>query len=142
VARLPVDDVLALQQLVASYGHIVDAKEWDRLSELFTDDLVFVPWQEDVPPTSSLAELIDRWSAPDFPHPSGHHETNIVIEPDDDGTVRVTWKGIAVHYDGRCRSFVYYEHLRRTADGWRGFWRRVALQPTSVDPVLARGGPG
>jgi hypothetical protein len=140
MASLAVGDVLALHQMVAAYGHIVDAREWGRLGELFTDDLVFVPWQEGVAPTSSLAELVDRWSSPDFPHPSGHHGTNVVVQPDDDGTVLVTWKGIAVHHDGRCRSFVYYERVRRTAEGWRGFWRRVALQPTVVDPVVARAG--
>jgi hypothetical protein len=133
------EDVFALQHMVAAYGHIVDGREWDRLGELFTEDLVFIFHRDDLEPTHSLAELIERWSAPGDPHPVGHHETNVQIEPQADGTVHVTWKGIAVHYDGRCRSFVYYEHVRRTDDGWRGFWRRVVLRPTAVDPVLAAG---
>jgi hypothetical protein len=129
---LPAEDIFAIQDLIAQYGHIVDAKEWGRLSELFTDDLVFVPWQEDLAPTNELSELISRWSNPEFPHPTAHHATNILIEPDEHGVVAVTWKGLAVHRDGRTRSFVYHERLRKTDLGWRGFWRRVELRPTDV----------
>lgn len=133
------EDVFALQQMVAAYGHIVDAREWQRLGELFTEDLVFISHRDDQAPTSSLSELVARWSAPGYPHPVGHHETNVLIEPQADGTVHVTWKGVAVHHDGRCRSFVYYEHVRRSDDAWRIFWRRVVLRPTTVDAVLSAG---
>ncbi|MCU1482182.1 MAG: hypothetical protein JWQ19_2968 [Subtercola sp.] len=135
------DDLRALERIVALYGHIVDAQEWSRLGELFTDDVVMVPWQEDLLSTTSLGELIERWSAPEFPHPSGHHATNVLIDPQDDETAQITWKGIAVHHDGRCRSLLYEEHVRRTDDGWRAFWRRVTLQSTSVDPLLAQPSP-
>lgn len=134
---LPADDVLAIDQLIAAYGHIVDAREWERLSELFTEDLVFEPWQEGVAPTTSLDGLIERWSEPGFPHPTAHHATNILITPAGDGTVAVTWKGISVHRDGLSRSFVYHERLRKTERGWRGFWRRVELRPTEVPPPVS-----
>ena len=131
---LPADDVLAIQHLITAYGHIVDARQWDRLTELFTADLVFEPWQDGMPPTTTLDELIARWAAPGFPHPTAHHATNVFVEAGDDGVVVVTWKGISVHRDGLSRSFVYHERLRRTAQGWRGFWRRVELRPTDVPP--------
>jgi hypothetical protein len=35
-----VEDLLAVQQLIAAYPGIVDGREWDRLDELFTPDAV------------------------------------------------------------------------------------------------------
>ncbi len=131
---LAAEDVLGIQQLIAAYGHIIDARQWHRLSELFTADVVFEPWQDGVPPTTTLDQLIARWSAPGFPHPTAHRATNVLIDVADDDVVVVTWKGISVHRDGPSRSFVYHERLRRTAQGWRGFWRRVELRPTDVPP--------
>lgn len=36
-----VADTLAIHQLLALYGHVVDEREWDRMDELLTADLVF-----------------------------------------------------------------------------------------------------
>lgn len=131
------EDISSINHIVAAYGHIVDAKEWARLSELFTDDLVFVPWQKEAASITSLEGLIALWSAPEFPHPTGHHATNILIEPADNGVVAVTWKGISVHRNGQSRSLIYRARLRRTDEGWRGFWLRVEQRPTDVRPDVA-----
>ena len=91
--KLAADDILALQHMIIAYGHIIDSRQWERLRELFTEDLVFVPYQADMSPTTSLSELVARWSAPEYPHPVGHHETNVLIEPQ--WTARCTSRGRA-----------------------------------------------
>ena len=130
-------DVADLSRLVALYGHVVDAKEWHRLKELFTDDVVFVPFQKDAEQLTSLSQLITLWSAPDFPHPSGHHATNVLIDEAGDGVADVSWKGISVHRNGQTRSLIYRARVRRTVEGWRSFMLRVEQRPTYVDPVSA-----
>jgi salicylate 5-hydroxylase small subunit len=39
--RLNFEDWLALNQLYADYAHTVDAAQWDRWTEFFTDDCVY-----------------------------------------------------------------------------------------------------
>ena len=39
--RLSFEDWLALNQLYADYAHTVDAGQWDRWTEFFTDDCVY-----------------------------------------------------------------------------------------------------
>jgi hypothetical protein len=34
-------DIVAITQVVNLYGHVLDARDWDRLTEVFTDDGVF-----------------------------------------------------------------------------------------------------
>ena len=130
-------DIADINRQVALYGHIVDARDWPRMRELFTDNLVFVPFQSDMQELTSLDQLIELWSGAGFPHPSGHHATNVLVDPVEDGIATATWKGISVHRNGQARSLIYTERLRRTADGWRGYWLRVEQRPTHVDPVRA-----
>ena len=35
------DDIVEINQVMALYPHVIDAKQWDRLDELYTDDGVF-----------------------------------------------------------------------------------------------------
>ena len=35
------EDVIAIQQLLADYGHVVDDHDWARAHEVFADDFVF-----------------------------------------------------------------------------------------------------
>ena len=130
-------DVADLHRLVALYGHVLDGREWHRLGELFTDDIVFVPYQSDAEQLTSLSRLVSLWHAPDFPHPSGHHATNVLVDTSEGGVVDVVWKGISVHRNGQARSLIYRARARATGDGWRIFWLRVEQRPTHVDPVSA-----
>lgn len=38
---LSTEDVLAIQALLADYGHVLDDHDWDRAHEVFAEDLVF-----------------------------------------------------------------------------------------------------
>lgn len=119
-------DVMAIERLINLYGHIVDNREWDRLGELFTNDLVFDSTDMGARLRTSLVELYDDWSKPDTPHPYAHHATNIVVEILSDDDARAVSKGIGLRPGGRVGSVFYQDFLRRTPAGWRICRRRAA----------------
>jgi ketosteroid isomerase-like protein len=119
----------AAERLMSLYGHLLDERAFDRLVEVFTDDVVFVSPMPDAPTTTSLAELVERWSAPSLPHPVAHHATNVVVLAEDEDGMDVVSKGLALEADGRAWSVVYRDALRRTGDGWRIARRAVEVRP-------------
>lgn len=116
-----VEDVLALQRLQALYGHVMDARDWDALNQVFSDDAVvdFRPFD------LTLMEGLDaiRHDFGWIRHPFGHHVTNIVIDVDGD-TARMRSKILAVLDDGTAISGTYIDEARRTPAGWRLTHRR------------------
>ena len=70
---LDVADTLAIHQLLALYGHLIDERQWSRLDEVFTDDLVFDATDFGLGITHSLDELREAWTGPKAAHPLGHH---------------------------------------------------------------------
>jgi hypothetical protein len=118
--------------LLALYGHVVDERDWPRMGEIFTEDLEFVPSTGPEYVTTSLAALVERWSQPDFPHPAGHHSTNVVIESLGADRARSRCKGLAVELDGRVWSVVYDDELIRTGAGWRSSRRAATIRPTTA----------
>jgi hypothetical protein len=124
---LTADDIVAIHQLVALHGHLVDARELHRLDELFTPDAVYdvtAMGQGTVRGIGEFRELSESF-AEDERNPVGHHVTNIVVTEGPDGSASVRSKGIGVLRDGRTGSVVYDDRLRRTADGWRIAARQV-----------------
>jgi 3-phenylpropionate/cinnamic acid dioxygenase small subunit len=117
---------LAIHELLALHGHLVDAGEFERLDELFAADVVYdlkdfglgVLRGVDAIRTASL-QLGDR-------NPVAHHVTNVIIgEADAGGSVPVRSKGLAVNADGSCGSVVYHDLVVRTERGWRITYRKV-----------------
>jgi ketosteroid isomerase-like protein len=126
-------DLRAAERLMALYGHLLDERAFDRLAEVFTDDVVFVSPMPGAPTTTSLAELVERWSAPSLPHPVAHHATNVVVLAADHDGMNVVSKGLALEADGRAWSVVYRDTLHRTRDGWRIARRSVEVRPRTFD---------
>ena len=125
---LDVADTLAIHQLLALYGHLIDERQWSRLDEVFTDDLVFDATDFGLGVTHSLDELRETWTGPKAAHPLGHHATNIVVTEDADGTVRVLSKVVGVGNKGRVGSGTYRDVVVKTAEGWRLASRAVTLR--------------
>jgi hypothetical protein len=131
-----VADVLAIQDLIARYGHVLDASvedgQWERLGEIFTEDVVFDARPAGFGLMSGMSEVRGAWSAPgQVRHPRGHHSTNIVIESIVGDTARAVSKGISVFPDaggsGRVSSVLYRDNLRRVNGTWY-FARREAIR--------------
>ncbi|MGC4889206.1 nuclear transport factor 2 family protein [Micromonospora sp. DT227] len=131
---LPVADRVAIHELLALHGHLVDAGELDRMGELFTADVVYdvtsfgfgeLHGHEAI--RSAALALGDR-------NPVGHHVTNVHVTEDADGTVRAVSKGIGIHADGSVGSVVYEDVVRREGAGWRIAHRKVIPRRTPLRP--------
>ena len=123
-SALPVEDQLAIHELLARYGHLIDERAFDRLGEVFADDATYDATDFDLPVWRSLGEIVAGMTA-STQHPLAHHATNVVIAGSND-EVAVHSKGIGVGAGGRVGSVTYHDVARRTPDGWR-LSRRVVL---------------
>lgn len=122
---LSVEERLDIQQLIAFYGHLVDAADFQRLSEIFTEDAVFDLSGFDGTRYEGLPAIVAMMEASEQ-HPLAHHATNIVVQ--DSEPVTVLSKGIGVGAGGRVGSVIYRDTLRRTAAGWRILVRSCDLR--------------
>jgi hypothetical protein len=123
---LPAEDTLAIHELLSLYGHIIDAREWQRVDELFTATARYDMREFGLGLVEGAAAIRELWSRPEAAHPLAHHATNIVVSTDADGMVRVLSKGLGVGPHGRVGSVVYHDVVERTPAGWR-FAARSAL---------------
>ena len=121
-------EVLAIHELLARYGHIIDEREWQRVEELFTERTLYDMREFGLGQVRGAAAIRALWSRPDASHPLAHHATNILVSEDPDGTVRVLSKGLGVGPNGRVGSVVYRDVVERTATGWRFVSRTAQLR--------------
>jgi len=125
---LEVSDTLAIHELLALYGHVIDERAWERVGELFTATAVYDMTEFGLGVVHGAAAVRELWSRPDASHPIAHHATNIVISEHADGTVRVLSKGLGVGPNGRVGSVVYRDVVERTPAGWRFASRQGRLR--------------
>jgi SnoaL-like domain len=111
--------ILAIHELLGLYGHIIDAREWERVGELFTADCTYDMTQFGLGIVHGAQAVAALWAAPDAMHPLAHHATNIIVGEHPDGAVRVLSKGLGVGPNGRVGSVTYRDIVVRTRDGWR-----------------------
>jgi hypothetical protein len=111
------DDIVAIQQLFALYGHVQDGRDWDQLGLIVTEDVHFDARNIGGPELHSLAEwrayLEHVWC------PVAHLMTNVYITPgafEDEAKVHA--KFITVMPDGTCHTGDYHDVAVRTDAGW------------------------
>jgi hypothetical protein len=121
-------DILAIHELLARYGHIIDEGEWQRVGELFTEATRYDMREFNLGIVHGAAAIGALWSDPQAAHPLAHHATNILVSEDPDGTVRVLSKGLGVGAQGRVGSVVYRDVVSKTAAGWRFLSRTAQLR--------------
>jgi hypothetical protein len=122
IARMAIttDDRLAIYEVIALHGHLMDAGEFDRLDELFTDDFVYDLEHLGYGQLQGAQAFVDAARALGDNNPLGHHVTNtVVIAEEDGGAIRVRSKGIGIRADGSSGTVVYEDLVRRTDQGWR-----------------------
>ncbi|HEX5947714.1 MAG TPA: nuclear transport factor 2 family protein [Acidimicrobiales bacterium] len=127
---LGIEDRMAIHELLALYGHVIDERRWTDLDQVFTADAIYDGTDFGMPVTRSLADLIAEWTSEEglTRHPLAHHATNIVVTARDDGTALVRSKGIGVGNGGRVGSVTYVDEAVRTDAGWRLRSRTVTLR--------------
>ena len=132
---LTTEDRLAIHELMGRYGLVIDEREWQRIDELFTDDVVYDMGELGLGVLQGKAAVLELWTTREDLHPVAHHATNIVVTPGDDrDSARVISKGLGVGRKGRVGSVTYRDVVRRTAAGWRIARRhaRLRIPPTGA----------
>ena len=78
-------NIVMINQLLALYGHIVDAAQWDRFDELFLPDaeLDYTQAGADVV-YHGITEIQDFFRTAN--HPSAHHCVNVYVAERDVGS--------------------------------------------------------
>lgn len=112
-------DRIEIHELIADYGHLIDERQFSRLHENMTADVVYDMVDFDMGVAHGITEVVAMWTGPLAAHPLAHHATNVVVREDADGTVRVRSKGMGVGVQGRVGSVVYHDIVVKTAAGWR-----------------------
>jgi len=118
---LKLEDRLALHELAARYGDIIDDRDWQALDAIFTEDATFEV--VGLVHMDGLAE-IRRYMHEEGRHPLAHLITNIHVAQDADG-VRLLSRGIfPISSQGegpghRVFHGSYYDRVVKTPAGWR-----------------------
>ena len=129
---LSLEDRLDIQQLLNLYGHLIDERQFSRLTEIFTDDAVFDLSGFDGSRFEGLPAIVQMMLDSEQ-HPLAHHASNIVLEADGE-FVRALSKGLGVGNGGRVGSVTYHDRLVRTAHGWRILERCCLLRRDDTIP--------
>jgi len=114
---LSLEDRLALHELAARYGNVIDDRAWDELSTVFAADATFETIGfADTTRVAGLAAI--RTMLEQSRHPVAHHVTNVEVREDGD-VVHLFFKVIGPGPRGRVGSADYRDVVRREPDGWR-----------------------
>lgn len=122
---LSAEDRAVITELISMHGHLFDGGELDRLSELFTADVVYDVTDLGYEPLEGVQGIREAALAVGDANPVGHHVTNIVLTQITDDQVQARSKGIGVSADGTTASVTYEDTVSRGDQGWRISYRKV-----------------
>lgn len=115
-------DIIEIHQLVATYGHAIDVRDWDWFRSLFLREaeMDYTAIGADRV-LNGVEEIIASFR--DTNHPSAHHAVNLVVS-ERHGEIHVISKWIvpytrATHEVIRWAGGDYDDTVVRTADGWK-----------------------
>ncbi len=131
--NITVSDRMAIHELLALYGHVIDDREFHRLSDIFTVSANFDLSHYGGANYSGIDAII-KMMEDSTEHPLAHHASNIVIKVENDA-VSVISKGIGVGYRGRVGSVVYRDKLSNIDGQWRISERCVELRRADASPI-------
>ncbi len=112
----------------------MDAGEFDRLDELFTEDFVYDVEALGFGSLTGADALTEAARALGNGNPLGHHVTNALVIADEDDVATVRSKGIGIQADGTSGTVVYEDVVRRTGAGWRIAHRTVIPRKRPLQP--------
>jgi hypothetical protein len=134
---LDVADRLAIMEIVALHGHLVDAGELDRMHEVFTDDIAYDVTDFGFGVLEGLAAFRAAALQLGEANPVGHHVTNIVLDELPGERVRARSKSIGIMADGSCGSSTYEDVVVLTEAGWRISHRRIVARRVPLDGLVS-----
>jgi len=122
--NLPTDDIVAIHQLLALYGHAADLPEANLVGDVFTEDAVFESGRTKRR-FVGLAQIKSWFAEGKPPHPPAHQTTNVFVYLSD-GIVRAKSKYLAIsHATGLPYTGDYDDIVVKTPNGWR-IQKRIA----------------
>ena len=127
-------DRILIHELINLHGHLVDEGQFDRLDDLFTDDVTYDVTALGGAVLVGAAGVAEAGLALGAANPLGHHVTNIVVTEITGDRAVARSKGLAVTTEGTVGSVVYVDELRRTGRGWRIASRRVLPRTVPLHP--------
>ena len=126
---LSLEDRLAITELIALHGHLVDDGRLDALNRVFADDVTHDLTAFGLGIHQGLGSVREAAEALGDANPVGHHVTNIVIvEVKDDYTVVTRSKGIGIRADGTAGSVVYDDTVTKRDGAWRITYRKITVR--------------
>lgn len=130
-ASISAEDRLAIHEVISLHGHLADARQPEHLDQLLTADAVYDLTALGSGEVRGLAAVRLLHAQRPGRQPAGHHVTNTVLTPHEDGTVAARSKGLSVMPDGAAGTVTYHDVLVRTDAGWRISHRRI--QPANTE---------
>lgn len=121
------DDIVAINQLMSLWGHILDAGQWDRVGEVLTEDAVYDARVFGIEPAHGIAAISANLSGGQ--HALAHHASNVVVTAGDGDSLNVLSKGLGLVEGGTAVSATYRDTVVPTSAGWRIATRVLVLQP-------------
>src|SRR5690349_16073700 len=123
-------DRAEIEQVISTYGHVVDDNAWDRAHLVFADNFVFDFSQFGRPNLNGVDELRAALQGRKV---YSHHSTNVAIFEGSDGVVRVRSKFIGFPVEGTPISGDYKDEFVKTPQGWRLLRRTSSVRDPQFD---------
>ena len=126
---LSLEDRIAITELIALHGHLVDDGRLDELSRVFAEDVTHDLTAFGLGIHQGLGSVREAAEALGDANPVGHHVTNsVIVEVKDDDTVITRSKGIGVRADGTAGSVVYDDTVTKRDGAWRITYRTITVR--------------
>lgn len=126
---LALEDRLAISELIALHGHLIDDGRLDQLNQVFTEDVTHDLTAFGLGIHQGLEGVREAAEALGEANPVGHHVTNVVIVAvKDDHTVVTRSKGIGIRADGTAGSVVYDDTVTKRDGAWRITYRTITVR--------------
>ena len=125
---ISLEDRMAISELLALHGHLIDDGRLDELHLVFAEDVTHDLTAFGLGFHHGLDSVREAAVALGDENPLGHHVTNsIIVEVKDDDTVVTRAKGIGVRVDGTSGSAIYDDTVTRRDGKWRITYRKITV---------------
>ena len=126
---LSLEDRIAITELIALHGHLVDDGRLDELNRVFAEDVTHDLTAFGLGIHEGLDGVRESAEALGDANPVGHHVTNVVIvEVKDDQSVVTRSKGIGIRADGTTGSVIYDDTVTKRDGTWRITARKITVR--------------
>ena len=118
------DDYFDIQQTAARYGHVLDEFAWERLPDVFTDDVEYDLSAFDRPSLHGIDAIAEAFAGRTI---FAHHATNLEITAEHGDRVEAHSKYVAVRAEGVVTGD-YRDRWVKTPAGWRIAYRAATIR--------------